>query len=164
LLLHNLRNGKFEVVPAVKGTGLAALLTARGAAFGDLFNDGKIDVVINQLHNVPALLRNVYPTENHWVGLRLIGGPKSPRDAIGATVYLVAGGIRQRGDVISGGSYASSNDLRLHFGLGTSTTVEGIEIRWPSGAVERLKLPAVDRFYSVEEGHGVTDGGSPTNP
>jgi hypothetical protein len=94
--------GLFEVVSPVKGTGLAALLTARGAAFGDLFNDGKIDVVINQLHNVPALLRNVYPTENHGVGLRLIGGPKSPRDAVGATVYLVAGGSRQRGDVTSG--------------------------------------------------------------
>lgn len=164
LLFHNLRNGKFEVVPPVKGTGLAALLTARGAAFGDLFNDGKIDVVINQLHNVPALLRNVYPTENHWVGLRLIGGPKSPRDAIGATVYLVAGGIRQRGDVISGGSYASSNDLRVHFGLGTSTAVEGVEIHWPSGAVERLKLSVIDRFYAVEEGRGITARVSPTNP
>jgi len=74
----------------------------------------------------------------------------SPRDAVGATIYLVAGGIRQRGDVISGGSYASSNDLRVHFGLGTSTAVEGVEIHWPSGAVERLKLPAVDRFYSVD--------------
>jgi hypothetical protein len=164
LLFHNLKNGKFEVVPPVKGSGLAILLTARGAAFGDLFNDGKIDVVINQLHNVPALLRNVYPTENHWVGLRLTGGPKSPRDAVGATVYLVAGGIRQRGDVISGGSYASSNDLRLHFGLGKSTEVEGVEIHWPSGAIERLKLLAVDRFYSVEEGRGVVAGVPTSNP
>ncbi len=155
LLFHNLRNGKFEVVPPVDGTGLAAVLTSRGAAFGDLFNDGKIDVVINQLHGVPALLRNVYSTKNHWVDLQLIGGPKSPRDAIGAAVYLVAGGIRQRADVISGGSYASSNDLRVHFGLGNANKIESLEIRWPSGAVERIALPAVDRFYSLEEGHGI---------
>jgi hypothetical protein len=161
LLFHNLRNGKFEVVPPVKGTGLASLLTARGAAFGDLFNDGKIDVVINQLNNVPALLRNVDSDTNHWVGLRLTGGGKSPRDAIGAAVYLTAGGLRQRADVISGGSYASSNDLRVHFGLGGAVKVESVEIHWPSGAIERLSLPAVDRFYSVEEGRGVVAGADP---
>lgn len=158
LLFHDLRNGKFEVVPAVKGTGLAAVLTARGAAFGDLFNDGKVDVVINQLHNVPALLRNVYSTTNHWVALQLLGGPKSPRDAVGAQVYLSAGGIRQRADVISGGSYASSNDFRLHFGIGTATEVDGIEVRWPSGRVEHITLREVDRFYSVEEGRGIVPG------
>jgi len=154
LLFRNLRNGKFEVVPAVKGTGLALLLTARGAAFGDLFNDGKIDVVINQLHNTPVLLRNVSQDQNHWVGLSLVGGAKSPRDAVGASVYLTAGGIRQRGDVISGGSYASSNDFRLHFGLGSSTKIENAEIHWPSGAVEHVNLLNVDCFYRVEEGKG----------
>jgi enediyne biosynthesis protein E4 len=147
----------------VKGTGLASLLTARGAAFGDLFNDGKIDVVINQLHNVPALLRNVNSDKNHWVGLKLVGGPKSPRDAIGAAVYLTANGMRQRADVISGGSYASSNDFRLHFGLGEATKVDGVEIHWPSGAVEHLTLPAVDRFYSVEEGRGIAPYPQPGN-
>ncbi len=156
LLFHNLRNGRLEVVLAVKGTGLASLFTARGAAFGDLFNDGKIDVVINQLHNVPALLRNVNSDRNHWVALRLIGGPKSPRDGIGTAIYLTAGGVRQRADVISGGSYASSNDFRVHFGLGDVAKVEGVEIHWPSGAVEHLSLPSVDRFYSVNEGRGIT--------
>ena len=164
LLFHNLRNGKFEAVPPVKGTGLAAVLTARGAAFGDLFNNGKIDVVINQLHNVPSLLRNVNADKNHWVGLKLIGGPKSPRDAIGAAVYLTAGGIRQRGDVISGGSYASSNDLRVHFGLGEAAKVDKVEVHWPSGGVERVTLPGVDRFYSVEEGRGIVAGASDPKP
>ncbi len=164
LLFHNLRNGKFEVVPPVKGTGLASLLTGRGAAFGDLFNDGKIDVVINQLHNVPALLRNVHSDTNHWIGIKLMGGPKSPRDAIGAAVYLTAGGIRQRADVISGGSFASSNDLRVHFGLGEATKVESVEIHWPSGAVDRLSFPGIDRFYSVEEGHGIVRGASDPKP
>jgi hypothetical protein len=155
LLFHNLHDSKFEVVPPVKGTGLAAVFTARGAAFGDLFNDGKIDVVMNQLDNVPVLLRNVTPDNNHWVGLKLIGGPKSPRDAVGAAVYVTAKGIRQRGDVISGGSFASSNDQRIHFGLQDALRIDGVEIRWPSGAVERLTLPAVDRFYVVEEGKGI---------
>jgi enediyne biosynthesis protein E4 len=164
LLFHNLRNGKFEAVPAVKGTGLAAVLTARGAAFGDLFNDGKIDVVINQLHNVPALLRNVNADKNHWVGLKLIGGPRSPRDAIGASVYLTAGGMRQRADVISGGSYASSNDLRLHFGLGAITKVDNVEVHWPSGSVERPTLPEIDRFYSIEERRGIVAGIGDSNP
>jgi hypothetical protein len=152
LLFRNLHNGKFELVPPVKGTGLAALLTARGAAFGDLFNDGKIDVVINQLNNTPVLLRNVSTDHNHWVGLKLVGGPKSPRDAIGAAVYLKAGGIRQRADVISGGSYASSNDFRLHFGLGGSARIDGVEIHWPNGRVQLLDLPAVDCFFTIAEG------------
>src|SRR6202043_1552705 len=99
----------FEVMPAVKGTGLAQVLTARGAAFGDLFNDGKIDVVINQLDRSPVLLRNVSGDMKHWVELKLVGGKTSPRDATGATVYLTSGGIRQRADVVSGGSFASSN-------------------------------------------------------
>ena len=121
LLYHNLGNGKFELVPAVEGTGLAVVSVGRGAAFGDIFNDGKIDVVINNMDGVPVLLRNVNPDHHHWVELRLIGGPKSPRDAVGATVYLAANGMRQRGDVLSGGSYLSSNDLRVHFGLGDAT-------------------------------------------
>ena len=156
LLFHNVDHGKkFEVVPAVEGTGLADVIPGRGAAFGDLFNDGKIDVVINCIDHTPVLLKNVNSDTNHWVGLVLVGGPKSPRDAIGATVYVTAGGIRQRGDVMSGGSYESSNDQRLHFGLGQATTVDGVEIRWPDGTVEQATLPSVDRFFMIEEGKGL---------
>jgi enediyne biosynthesis protein E4 len=156
LLFQNIKGKKFDLIPPVKGTGLAKLLTARGAAFGDLFNDGKLDVVINQIDDVPVLLRNVNADKNHWVGLQLIGGSGSPRDAIGAAVYITSGGIRQRGDVISGGSYASSNDPRIHFGLGQATKVDGVEIHWPSKMVEHIFLPAaVDRFYVVQEGKGV---------
>ena len=158
LLFRNLRNGKFELVPAVEGTGLAVVTVGRGAAFGDIFNDGKIDVVINNMDGVPVLLRNVNPDHHHWVELRLVGGGKSPRDAVGATVYLTAGGIRQRGDVLSGGSYLSCNDLRVHFGLGDTGVVDGVEIHWPSGFVEKLKLPTVDRIFTVDEGKGVTSG------
>ena len=156
LLYHNLKNGKFDLVPAVEGTGLAEVSVGRGAAFGDIFNDGKIDVIINNMDGVPVLLRNVNPDHHHWVELKLIGGPGSPRDAVGATVYLKAAGMRQRGDVLSGGSYLSSNDMRVHFGLGDTTIVDGVEIHWPSGHIEKLALTAVDRIFTVEEGKGVT--------
>jgi enediyne biosynthesis protein E4 len=156
LLFRNTNKGKkFEVVPAVIGTGLTDVLPARGAAFGDLFNNGKIDVVINCIDHQAVLLRNVNADNNHWVGLKLVGGPKIPKDAIGATVYLTAGGMRQRGDVMSGGSFESSNDQRLHFGLGQSTAVDGVEIHWPGGVVEQVSLPSVDRFFVIEQGKGI---------
>jgi hypothetical protein len=156
LLFHNTRDGKFEEAPPVKGTGLAEIFSGRGAAFGDLFNNGKIDVVISQVEGPPVLLKNVFPDHHHWVELKLVGGPKSPRDAVGATVYLTGNGIRQRQDVMSSGSYVSTNDPRLHFGLGDSTGPASAEIHWPSGAIETVKLPDVDRIYTLTEGHGIT--------
>lgn len=155
LLFHNKHNGTFELVPAVEGSGLAKSGVGRGAAFGDLFNNGKIDVVINNLDGAPFLLRNVNADHNHWVELKLIGGRGSPRDAVGATVYLTAGGIRQRADVLSGGSYLSSNDMRVHFGLGDAAKVDSLEIHWPSGKLETVPLPAVDRILTIEEGKGI---------
>jgi hypothetical protein len=156
LLFHNVDNGKkFELIPPVLGTGLADVIPARGAAFGDLFNDGKIDVVINCIDHTPVLLRNVVSNGNHWVGLQLIGGPKSPHDAVDAIVYLTAGGMKRRDDVLSGGSYESSNDQRVHFGLGQTTSVSDVEIHWPSGGVEHISLPSVDRYFAVEEDKGL---------
>ena len=158
LLFHNVKGKTFDLIPPVIGTGLAGLYVSRGAAFGDLFNDGKIDLVINQLDRSPVVLRNVSVDGNHWVAFRLIGGPRSPRDATGAAVYLTAGGMRQRADIYSGGSYASTNDPRPHFGLGTSTMIDDVEIHWPSGAREHIRPPAADRFYTVEEGKGIVPG------
>ena len=163
-LFHNLRDGKFEEVPPVKGSGLSAVISGRGAAFGDLFNDGKIDVIINPEDGPPMLLRNVDPNHHHWVELKLIGTSKGPRDAVGATVYLKANGMRQRQDVMSGGSYVSSNDQRPHFGLGDATDAGTAEIHWPGGAKEEVRLPAVDRIYTITEGKGITAalcGGKP---
>jgi enediyne biosynthesis protein E4 len=156
LLFRNLKNGKFEYVPPVKGSGLATLTSGRGAAFGDLFNDGKIDVVINPIDGPPVLLRNVNPDHHHWVELKLVGGPKSPRDAVGTTVYLTAGGVRQREDVMSGGSFISSSDQRPHFGLGDAKDAGTAEIHWPSGVKETVKLTGVDRIFTITEGKGIT--------
>jgi hypothetical protein len=173
LLFHNVADGKgrkFEYVPAVKGTGLALVIPARGAAFGDLFNDGKIDVIINPIDGPPTLLRNVNKDHHHWVELALMGGVdpktgrKSPRDATCATVFLKANGMRMRQDVLASGSYIGSNDRRLHFGLGDATDAGTAEIHWPSGAKETVKLPAEDRIFTITEGHGITGalcGGTP---
>ncbi len=154
MLFHNLAGKKFEAVPAVEGSGLADVISGRGMAVGDLFNDGKLDVVINVMDGHPVLLRNVSPDHNHWLELKLVGGPKSPRDAIGATVYLTANGMRQRDDVLSGGSYASTSDPRPHFGLGQATAVDDIEVHWPSGKVEHFTVPGVDRIVTITEGKG----------
>ncbi len=157
LLFRNLGKDKFEAVPPATGSALAEPVTGRGLAVGDLSNDGKLDVVVNNLEGPPLLLRNVSKNDNNWVELRLIGGAKSPRDAIGARVNLKANGITQRGDVMSGGSYGSSSDQRVHFGLGASHEVDSVEVRWPSGAVEKVNLPGINRIFQVEEGKGVVD-------
>jgi hypothetical protein len=154
MLFHNIEGKKFEVVPAVEGSGLAVVIAGRGMAVGDLFNDGKLDAVINVMDGHPVLLRNVNPDHNHWLELKLAGGPKSPRDAVGATVYVTANGMRQRGDVISGGSYMSTNDPRPHFGLGQATKVDDIEIHWPDGKLEHVTAPGVDRIVTITEGPG----------
>ena len=156
LLFHNNHHGKFDYVPPVKGSGLAVVIPGRGAAFGDLFNNGKIDVVINPVDGPPVLLKNVDPDHHNWVDLKLVGGPKSPRDAVGATVYLAANGMQQRQDVMSGGSYISSNDQRPHFGLGDATDAGTAEIHWPSGRIEKVRLPAVNRIFTITEGQGIT--------
>ena len=161
LLFHN-DKGKLTLVPAVEGTGLSKVACARGVAFGDLFNDGHIDVVVNNMDGTPSLFRNVVHNGNHWIAFRLVGsgapGPGkrgSPRDGVGATVWLTANGFRQRADVLAGGSFASSSDQRPHFGLGSATTVEKLEVRWPSGRVETFPPPAkVDMFYTLTEGTG----------
>ena len=171
LLFHNVpdnpKGRRFEYIPPVKGTGLAVVVPARGAAFGDLFNNGKIDVVINPVDGPPVLLRNVDPDHHHWVELKLVGGPKSPRDATCATVFLKANGMRMRQDVLASGSYISANDKRVHFGLGNATEAGIAEIHWPSGANELVKLPTVDRIYTITEGKGITSAlctGLPCDP
>jgi hypothetical protein len=140
------------------------VIPGRGAAFGDLFNDGKIDVIINPIDGPPTLLRNVNADHHHWVEIGLVGGPHSPRDATCATVFLKANGMRMRQDVLASGSYISSSDRRLHFGLGDAKDAGTAEIHWPSGAKESVRIPAADRIYTITEGVGITGalcGGKP---
>lgn len=152
LLFRNV-HGKLEVVQALENSGLAKLATSRGMAFGDLFNDGKVDVVVNNMDSAPSLFRNVTATPNHFIAFSLVGGPRSPRDAVGATMYLTANGFTQRTDVLAGGSFASSPDQRPHFGLGSLTKIDRIEIWWPDGVKQVVAPPAaVDKFYKIVEG------------
>jgi enediyne biosynthesis protein E4 len=102
-----------------------------------------------------VLLRNVVKNSNHWLTLKLIGGAKSPSDAVGTRVFVTAGGVRQRGDVFSGGSYASSSDQRLHFGLGTATKINKVEIMWPDGVKEDVTIPDIDQIVNVAESKGI---------
>ena len=163
LLFHN-DNGKLKLVPAVEGTGLAKLAPARGMAFGDLFNDGHVDVVVNNMDTAPSLFRNVVGNANHWIAFKLIGAPSSApgkpgssRDAIGATVWVTANGFRQRADVMAGGSYASSPDQRPHFGIGVATSIDKIEVRWPSGRSETIVPPKkLDALYTLTESKGLS--------
>jgi hypothetical protein len=153
LLYHNSGNGRFEDVTSIAGPGLDLRRSGRGVAFGDLNNDGRIDILINNQNDPPTLLHNESENPNHWISVRTVG-TKSNRDGIGARVTLFAGGRRQMQEVRSGGSYLSQSDLRVHFGLGGAATIDWIEVRWPSGVVDKIDNASADRLLTVEEGWG----------
>ena len=132
------------------GPAFSIPIAARGAAFGDLNNDGQLDVVISVLDGGPVVLRS-NGTKNHWVGLSLVG-TKSNRSGIGARVTITdATGKKQIYDANTAGGYLSSNDPRVLFGLGTATGIRSIEVRWPSGRVQTLADPGMDRYIVIDE-------------
>lgn len=156
LLFRNLTNGKFERVGAAPGSGLARAWAARGLSVGDLDSDGRLDAVLNVLDGHPVVLRNVAQNKSHWLGVKLVGDPKrkTPKDALGATVWLTSGKIRQRADLFSGASYASNNETILHFGLGNAVKVDNLEVRWPNGTRETFVVDALDRVLTIAQGKG----------
>ncbi len=154
LLFHNDQGKGLTPVPAVTGTALAQPRSSRGMAVGDLFNNGNLCLVINNIEGAPTVLCSRPEGRNHWVDLRLIGSGKTPRDATGATVYLTAGGQRQRGDIVAGGSFASGSDPRLHFGLGSGSQLDTVEVHWTAGAAESVTLSSVDGVYTIRQGSG----------
>ncbi|MGA7524675.1 MAG: CRTAC1 family protein [Acidobacteriaceae bacterium] len=157
-LYRNLRNGRFEDVSALGGPGITAAVPARGCAFGDYDNDGRLDVVVNCVNSLPQLLHCESKLQHHWIRFRLVG-VRSNRSGIGAQVRVLAKAQPDQtkpmllvDEVHSGGGYYSQNDLRLHFGLGEAEVAETVEVRWPSGQVDTYKNLAVDRLYVLEEG------------
>ena len=153
VVYRNLRNGHFADVTEALGPPSTIPKAGRGAAFADFDNDGDVDVVINNVNDLPDLFRLDRAGEHHWVALKLIG-TRSNRSAIGARVRLVGGDGAQWQEVRGGGSYYSQNDLRLHFALGAARVVERVEIRWPNGLEEAWTDLAIDRLHTLKEGSG----------
>jgi len=153
LLFHNNRNRTFTDITAPSGLDKLPPLSRRGVAFGDVNNDGKVDIVILNVSGPPTLLINRSETANHSVLFKLIG-TKSNKAAIGARVTVAAGGLKQIDEVRSGGSYLSQNDLRLHFGMGKETSLD-VEISWPSGKKETYQNLPSDFIYTLTEGEGI---------
>jgi hypothetical protein len=133
------------------GSAVTIPQPSRGAAFGDLYNDGRIDAVVENIDGSPMILKNEDASHNHWVSVQLVG-TISNRLALGAKVRILAGGVSQIEEVRSGGSYLSQNDLRVHFGLGSATQVDRMEVSWPSGSSQVFQNVACDRFYVAKEG------------
>jgi enediyne biosynthesis protein E4 len=158
-LLHlNQKDGTFCDASDLAGPALKLRRVSRGLAVGDLFNDGNMDIVVGDIDGAPMILRNRGIPGRHWVSFEL-SGTKSNRLALNARISLVAGGMTQTDEVHSGGSYLSQNDLRLHFGLGSADKIQSVTVRWPSGKEETVKDLAADKFYSIEEGHGIVPSG-----
>ena len=157
LMLHmNNHDGTFTDSAAAAGLNAIPLASRRGAAFGDVNNDGNIDVLLLNVGEPPSLLLNHGVAGNHRVLFKLVG-TKSNRAAIGARVTVRAGKLVQFNEVRGGASYLSQNDLRLHFGLGKESNLDSVEVQWPSGLVEKLQNVAPDNIYTLVEGKGIRD-------
>lgn len=155
LVYRNLGDGRFEDIGHLAGAGVNQNKSSRGAAFGDFDNDGDIDVLVMNMGEPPSLLRNDNKSGNHWIKI-VLQGTKSNRSAIGATVTVEAGDLRQTSARLSQSSYISQDDSRLHFGLGRLSRLERIVVRWPGGATETFPGAPAGRLVLLEEGTGET--------
>jgi hypothetical protein len=166
ILYHNNGNGTFTDISADSGPGITSPHSSRGLAIGDLWNDGRLSAVISNMNAPPSLLVNDVRNSNHWIAFHLIGVPissalqpgahSSSRDAIGARITLKAGSRLFVNEVRSGSSYDSNSDMRVHFGLGSATKLDSVEVRWPSGLTEQFDNLAVDTIHTLKEGSGAT--------
>jgi enediyne biosynthesis protein E4 len=157
LFYWNTGNGKFKDLSKEAGPGCTQPASSRGMVIADLWNDGRLSAVINNIDSTPLLLVNTAENKNHWLGI-ITEGTTSNRDGIGAKVTVTAGGRKYVQEVRSGSSYISSSDLRLHFGLGESKSIDAIEVRWPDGHNESFPPAAIgasaDRLVTLVEGRG----------
>jgi len=154
LLFLNERNGRFKDISKEVGPAIQIPQVSRGMAIGDLFNDGKLEAVVENLVGKPMILRPEGGAKNHWISFQL-EGVQCNRLALNTRVQATSGELVQLGEVNSSGSYLSQNDLRIHFGLGSHERVDKARVLWPDGKVETLTNLAADRFYSLKEGSGV---------
>jgi hypothetical protein len=162
VLLLNQHDGTFKNVSRRVGPDIETPRVSRGLAIGDLFNDGRLEAVIENLVGQPIILRPERGPTNHWVSFSL-EGTTCNRLALNARVKVTAGDLVQTSEVISGGSYLSQSDLRLHFGLASHDTIDQAEVVWPDGRKELLTHLAADKFYVVREGQGIIESQAPTH-
>jgi enediyne biosynthesis protein E4 len=153
ILLRNLDGNRFENISNQAGPAFAKSRCSRGVAFGDIFNTGRTNVVLNNLNDYPSLLRNQSPPPNSWLLVKLLGA-KTNRSAIGSRVVVDANNYRQVQEVRSGGSFCSQNDLRLHFGLASAKEAR-LQVRWLGGAEETLEHVPANRLVVIQEGKGI---------
>jgi hypothetical protein len=155
-LFRNKGDHTFEEIADAAGLNDGPLQSRRGAAFGDINNDGNVDAVVYNVGGPPSLFMNRTSNSNHRVLFRLVGA-KSNRAAIGARVSVLTSKMTQIDEVRGGFGYMSSNDQRLHFGLGSEATMKKVEIQWPSGLKEELKNVPADAIYTIVEGQGISN-------
>jgi enediyne biosynthesis protein E4 len=155
ILYHNNGDGKFTDISASAGPGITNAMSSRGLAVGDLWNDGRLSAVVSNMNAPPSLLVNQVRTANHWVAFRAIG-TKSNRDGIGARIRVHAGARTLVDEVRSGSSFDSNNDMSVHFGLRTAAKVDWVEVRWPSGLLEKFENVSVDGVRTIKEGTGTS--------
>jgi hypothetical protein len=154
VVFRNIDGTRFEDVTAESGPGVTTPHSSRGAAFGDFDNDGDEDVLVFNMNEPPSLLRNDYAGGNQWIAVKL-EGTTSDRAALGAIVRVTSGGRTQARAALSQTSYYSHDDLRLHFGLGSATRAEAIEVRWPTGRVDTFRDVRGGKVVAIKEGTGI---------
>jgi hypothetical protein len=160
LVFQNQRDGTFKDVSAQIGTVVTTPQVSRGLAVGDLFNRGRLNLVVENLTGAPMILEARPDPANHWVSFELEGSSTN-RMALNARVLVTTGAMQQMDEVRSGGSYLSQSDVRLHFGLGSSTKMDKVEVRWPSGVSQVFEGVVADRFYTLKEGGGLKEKAKP---
>jgi enediyne biosynthesis protein E4 len=163
IVYQNLGNGRFKDVSAAMGPGINEHYSSRGAAFGDYDNDGDVDVLVLNMNDLPSLLRNDGGNKQNWIKIKLIG-TKCNRTAIGARLRVVTGKHIQMDEVHSGSSVMSQGDLRLHFGIGKLTTIDTIEVRWPTtGKIEGFSGVKANQILTIREGSGIVAAAGPSS-
>ena len=154
VLLRNLRDGQFKDISSNAGPAIQVPRVSRGMAIGDLFNDGHLEAVVENLVGSPTILRPEGAAIHHWIGFQLEGATAN-RLALNARVRVTSGRLVQLKEVLSGGSYLSQNDLRLHFGLGDAEKVDKAEVLWPDGKIETFTNLSAGRYYFIRQGEGI---------
>jgi hypothetical protein len=157
ILYHNNGNGTFTDISDSAGAGITTASSSRGLAVGDLWNDGRISVVVSNMNAQPSLLVNQVRYPNHWIAFKTVG-TASNRDGIGARITIHAGKRILADEIRSGSSYVSNNDMRVHFGLGPATKIDSVAVRWPNGRLETFDDLSVDVIHILKEGSGTAAG------